>query len=829
MKTFFRKSDGVLFIAAMAAIYYFAISYKATYPESALRGMLPREDSRKIAEQLIHSGKLMVPAFLDSFQLIHRIRVDHKQVQYLQEAFGLNEANQIMTSLLPAYVWNFNWLKLNEGSIRLGRNDQDENGPSENSESEEIELSLDRAGKPVHYSCRLIHKDSVMILRSDKGEFPSLLPPPPGPDVFAVDSARQTAYDFLKNVSGINVEDFQENPFQTNMKNNSPSYEFSFLALSKSFNETSQVKIRIENKKVSFFDVTYQLPAEFVPHKDRWLAKLLDTIDVFVILLFSIITAIYFFIRFKSGAFDFKLGIFFGSIVGITFGIMYAFSIGIQYWLIITLVVVFGGGWYFFISALNVSVAASLSHQVWPLKYQTFEALRRGRVWNQNFGISLLRGICWSFILLGTSSILLQAIPGTAFLLNQHSYQKFGSNTALFLICASVWTSIIYFHCFYLLTLSAIRIKIKSTWFIYAAGILIGFIYPYIFNIASPPLTRLLLGFGLGAFFTFLLIRYDFLTLFIAGLLTYVIQEGAFLFGMGDMMQISILIFFLTLILVVALVGVFSGETGEDILDYVPEYVKEIENKQRMNREFEIARQIQSTLLCRSNPQSDVFEIASMCGPAYEAGGDYYDFIPFPDSGNHRVGIVIGDVSGKGVSAAFYMTLAKGIVQTQAGITPHSTKETLSRVNDVFYDQIERGKFISMIYAIFDFDQKKMIMSRAGHNPVLIKKTDTQPETYTPSGIAIGLARGKAFSDSLEEIEIHFKPGDVFVFYTDGFSEAMNKHGDEYGESRLTQIIQKESNTPAHAIVNTITKDVAAFVGSVPQHDDMTMIVVKVK
>lgn len=829
MKTFFRKSDWFLLIAAAAGIYYFAVSYNDVYPESALRGMLPREDAFKAAEKLIHSNKVLTPVHLDSFQVNERIFVDQKEIQFLQESFGLKQANQIMASEIPAYTWSFNWYKYDGGNVRLGRgNGQENDNSEETNDTETIKLNLDRSGRPVHYSCRLKPRDSVMILSSDKNELPSLPNPPRTPDLFALDSARQTAYEFLKNVAGIDLEGYQENPFQTSFKYNQTSFEFSFLSQFKHFDQNKQIKIRIANNKVSFFDVSYRLPADFVLHKDRWLAKVLDTIDVFIILLFVIITAVYFFIRFKSGAFDFKLGAFFGAIVGITFGAMMALSVGIEQWLVITLIVVFAGGWYFIISAINVAVAASLSHQAWQAKYQTFEALRRGRVWNQNFGISLFRGIGWSFVLLGASSALLQIIPGTTVLLNQQSYQKFGTHTSLFLICASVWTSIIYFHCFYLLTLSAIRLKIKSTWFIYAAGILVGFVYPYIFNSVSPPLTRMLLGLGVGALFTFLFSRYDFLTLLSAGLLTYVIQEGAFLFGLGETTQISILVIFLLLVVVIALVGVFSRESGEDILEYVPEYVKEMENKQRMNREFEIARQIQSTLLCRSNPQSDAFEIASMCSPAYEAGGDYYDFINF-DSKNHKIGVVIGDVSGKGVSAAFYMTLVKGIVQTQAGITPHSTKETLCRVNDVFYDQIERGKFISMIYAIFDFDRKKMIMSRAGHNPVLIKKTDTRPETHTPSGIAIGLARGKAFADSLEEIEIHFKSGDAFVFYTDGFSEAMNKRGEEYGEQRLSEIIQKEGGAPAQSIADCITKDVREFVGSVPQHDDMTMIVIKIK
>ncbi|MBL7994896.1 SpoIIE family protein phosphatase [bacterium] len=829
MKTFFRQSDWFLLAAALAAIYYFAVTYHTTYPEAALHGMIPRENSSKIAEQLLHSGIVLTPASMDSFHLSTGIYVDQNQVQYLQETYGLKEANRIMSSDIPAYNWNFTWMKAEDRNIRLSRNGQDEEKKPNNNDEEQVKLLIDRTGRPTHYSCVLQQRDSVMTPHGEHKEFPSFLRPPPVSDGFTLESARKTAAGFLKDVAGIAVEDFHENPFQGNVKNNRPSFEFSFTSSGKPYQQTQNVKIRIEDNKVSFFDVSFQPPVEFQPHKDRWLARLLDAVDIFIILFFAAITAIYFFIRFRSGAFDFKLGIFFGSIVGITFGIMIALTAGLGQWLIIVLIVVFAGGWYFFISSVNVSVAASLSHEVWPLKYQTFEALRRGRVWNQNFGISLLRGVLWSFILLGVSSVVLQSIPGTAFLLNQSSFHKFGPNSALFLICASVWTSIIYFHCFYLLTLSAIRIKIKSVWFIYAVGILIGLIYPYVFNVASPPLTRILLGLGLGAFFTFLFLRYDFLTLIAAGLLTYVIQEGTFLWYLGDMTQMSILMFFFVSILALGLMGVFSRETGEDILEYVPEYVREIENKQRMNREFEIARQIQSTLLCRSNPQSDVFEIASMCGPAYEVGGDYYDFITFADGYNHKVGVVIGDVSGKGVSAAFYMTLVKGIVQTQARITPDSTKATLCRVNDVFYDQIDRGKFISMIYAIFDFNKKKMIMSRAGHNPVLIKKTETRPETHTPSGIAIGLARGNAFSDSLEEIEVQFKPGDVFVFYTDGFSEAMNKQGEEYGEHRLAELIQKNGLAPAQAIVDTITKDVTAFVGSVPQHDDMTMIVVKIK
>ncbi len=828
MKTFFRRSDIVLLFAGIAAFYYFAATYDSTYPEAAIRGMVTKDEAQKYAEQFMRSGQLLTPVSMDSFRMHMRLRADQKQIQYLQESLGLEEANRIMAGGMNAYVWQITWEKISEENIRLRNGGDDDKGPPDRSNREIVEMSLDHTGRPVRYSCQLKSSDSVVVIQSDKTDLPPIPPPPTAPVLGAADSAQKIADEFLKSTAGLLLDDFHRNPFQTSIKNNRTSFDFSYLSLIKKHEQVQQIRIRVEEGKISYFETSYQFPSEFIPHKDRWLASLLDTIDVFVILLFAIVTAVYFFIRFKKGAFDFKLGLFFGSIVGLTFAVMMAVSMDLERWAIMALILVFAGGWYFLISTIIVSVSASVSHQAWPAKYQTFEALRRGRVWNQNFGFSLLRGILWSGILLGVSSILLQQLPGTAFLLNQQSFQKFGQHTSLFLICASVWSAIIYFHCFYLLTLSAIRMRIKATWFIFAAGILIGFIYPYIFTVVSPPLTRVLIGAGIGMFFTFLLFRYDFLTLIITGALTYLIQESFYLFGFGDMTQVSILLFFLVLLVIVALIGIFSRETGEDLLEFVPEYVKELENKQRMNREFEIARQIQSTLLCRNTPETEGFEIASLCNPAFEAGGDYYDFIQFPGH-SRKVGVIIGDVSGKGVSAAFYMTLAKGIMQTQASITPHSTKDTLCRANDIFYDQIDRGKFISMIYAIFDHDKQTMIMSRAGHNPVLIKKSGTGPETLTPSGIAIGLTKGKAFSDSLEEIEVPFKPGDTFVFYTDGFSEAMNKHNTEFGEQRLSDIIHRESGSDAQRILEAVTRDISSFVGSVPQHDDMTMIVVKIR
>lgn len=344
-----------------------------------------------------------------------------------------------------------------------------------------------------------------------------------------------------------------------------------------------------------------------------------------------------------------------------------------------------------------------------------------------------------------------------------------------------------------------------------------------------PWTTRLLIGLTQGIILTFIFLKHDFLTLAFTALIGYIVLNGWLFFISSDWVQIIVIGGFLLLIAGTAITGLFSRDSGEDILDYVPEYVKDIENKQRMEREFEIARHIQTTMLCCKTPKTGFLDIATICEPAFEVGGDYYDFVEFEDR-PERLGIVIGDVSGKGVSAAFYMTLAKGILQTQASITPDSTKETLCRVNDVFYEHIQRDKFISMIYAIFDFHKGTLLLSRAGHNPLVIKQTSSHDiESLMPKGIALGLQKGKRFCESLDEAEVRFRGGDVFVFYTDGFSEAMNKQGEEYGDDRLEKIIRLHSADNPDGIIAAIRRDVQEFTGAIPQHDDMTMIVVKIR
>ncbi|MBN2012157.1 SpoIIE family protein phosphatase [candidate division KSB1 bacterium] len=245
--------------------------------------------------------------------------------------------------------------------------------------------------------------------------------------------------------------------------------------------------------------------------------------------------------------------------------------------------------------------------------------------------------------------------------------------------------------------------------------------------------------------------------------------------------------------------------------------------RERMTRELEIAHQVQMQLLPKLSPDIRGFDLAGMCWPAEEIGGDYFDFIPLNDG---RWGIAIGDVSGKGVPAAIYMTLAKGILNANAE-TQASVKTTLTQVNRWLYKYMERGSFVSMCYAILDPAKSQLIVSRAGHDPLLIIHADGSASSIQPEGMALALVDGDRFNNLLEEKTISLAPGDTLVFYTDGFTEAMNESGEQFGDEQLKRCLQDYRLQPADQIMEKLRNDIKIFADDQPQHDDMTMIVLK--
>lgn len=257
--------------------------------------------------------------------------------------------------------------------------------------------------------------------------------------------------------------------------------------------------------------------------------------------------------------------------------------------------------------------------------------------------------------------------------------------------------------------------------------------------------------------------------------------------------------------------------------DFKPDYLIRFEEEQRMRDEVAAAKVVQQRLLPSKMPQYPSIDIAAYCLPAFDVGGDYYDFFPLNE---HQLGILIADVSGKGMSAAFYITLAKGVIVSQIHES-FSPAEVLKRVNRLLFETMERGKFISMIYGVFDIRTMKFTYAQAGHNPIVIRTAYNGTAAPLESrGLALGLDKGNVFDKSARDTVIDLSPGDAIVLYTDGVVEAMNNEKKEYGMDNFLAAVQRYAGT-APTLLNAIIQDVKLFIGKAKQHDDITVIVIR--
>ncbi|MBF8297230.1 MAG: hypothetical protein HW389_3775, partial [Bacteroidetes bacterium] len=205
-----------------------------------------------------------------------------------------------------------------------------------------------------------------------------------------------------------------------------------------------------------------------------------------------------------------------------------------------------------------------------------------------------------------------------------------------------------------------------------------------------------------------------------------------------------------------------------------------------------------------------------------EVGGDYYDFIAL---GPEKLGVVIGDVSGKGVSAAFYMAEVKGIFQSLSRVA-ETPRDLLLRANEALVDSLERKAFISLLYAIFDVSRSRVVLARAGHCP-MIHISGEHAEMVRPTGLGLGLTHEAIFEEATEETTIGLKSGDICIFYTDGLSESRNSEGEEFGYDRIVNVALHGRNNSAETIKNSILQEVRNYTGNSSYGDDMTLVVVK--
>jgi serine phosphatase RsbU (regulator of sigma subunit) len=254
--------------------------------------------------------------------------------------------------------------------------------------------------------------------------------------------------------------------------------------------------------------------------------------------------------------------------------------------------------------------------------------------------------------------------------------------------------------------------------------------------------------------------------------------------------------------------------------------------KKRLEEELRIAREIQMSLLPQGPFEMPGLSVMAMCVPAREVGGDYYDFFRLSE---RRLGVLIADVSGKGTSAAFYMAELKGLMLSLSEIHT-SPRALLLAANRIIAANLDSRSFITMTYAVVDLDARTMTYARAGHTPLMFvpgpeSRGDRSVRVLAPDGLVLGLNldNGEMFERLLEEDTINLRRGDLFVFFTDGITEAMNDADDFFGEGRLGLLAEQHADLSSEELRERVLREVGAFVGTSPQHDDMTMILLKIE
>lgn len=252
--------------------------------------------------------------------------------------------------------------------------------------------------------------------------------------------------------------------------------------------------------------------------------------------------------------------------------------------------------------------------------------------------------------------------------------------------------------------------------------------------------------------------------------------------------------------------------------------LKESIEKERLEKELDVAREIQKKILPSNDPVYDDISVSSVFIPAFEVGGDYYDYFENEDN---KFGFVIADVSGKGISAAFVMSEIKGIFESLSKIIK-SPKEILVNANQVLKRTLNKRIFISALYGSIDRKKGVFTFSRAGHCPVIIIR-DGEVLKFKPTGVGLGLDYSENFNSSLEENNFKLEEGDTIILYTDGITEAKDKNFEDFGEERFFRILKANGSLSVNELTKKIVQEVTLFSRNFTQYDDITLVILRWK
>ncbi len=803
---------GSLLIVSVISAYVIYRLYPSVHPLGAVKLDYNSAQIKEKGERLADKLNLGTVNKTETTTL----QSNNNLIKSIYDSYSFSEANAIIRNKIPGYYWDLEW-KSSDGRVVINSNES-----REESAAGDIKLNFDTEGNLLKFKREL--GDSIKLNSA------------------AEEQARQEALKFLHEYAPIApgeeegaakykvTNSFVEQTVKETRYQSGTDYLFSWKAKSADINKNISLNVTVSGDLISEYSLAYDAPENVSKAPDS-IYSVATEVPFYIIIYILIIIIGY--KRIRAYEVSFRLAIIMGLIVGISFSInLYTLiadsSTGWELWLPLIFSTIFLAAGVF----ISWAVSETISREAWKEKFVSLDLLTKGYAFHSRVGTAGIVGLIGAFLIfLMWVGILFisEQLFNISFVLKDSSsiISQFHSvSPALNVINKSIYPEIYVTAIFLLFVHSGLKRRFSSLYLLLPISALLwGLIN---FNDLVPIYWGVITGTIIGALFIILFHYYDILAALIALIVYHIIDIGVSLFTSGNPYYLNsgyYLILVLVLFAVFLVIGLFTRDKVTDFDFITPAFVKNVTERQRMQRELEIARDVQMSFLPVKNPQFKGLDIAAKCIPALEVGGDYYDFVRLDES---RLGIIIGDVSGKGTQAAFYMTLTRGFVKALSK-TIKSPSEFLIKLNELFYENVERGTFISMIYGVFDMKEKTLTFSRAGHNPVLARQSGKKRiELLNPVGLALGLEKGQIFKKTIEELKVDIRHGDAFIFYTDGFTEARNKYKIEFTEERLKEAISKNIDLPANEILQKTVDDVNTFIGKALQHDDMTMVVVKV-
>ncbi len=811
-----------LFLILVISYLIFTTIYKNS---NLLGGLKIKYDKNEVQQKAV----LLVKDLninTNGLKVESKIQANNELIRQAQEDLGFKKANKLLRESLPGFYWKIDWIPEKNGDITIS---SDSNRNPRISESK-ISIAYDNNGNLLQFKRvipdsselpSLTTKEAHDVVKNFISRFGTIQDLA---DDNSTDTSLQIKYSFI---SGSN----EQYNFKVEKKVLLPhrtDYQYTWTGNSSYLSDKIQMDVTVSGNVISNFKLSYIIPAKYNIDKENIYQISINILFYFIIIILLGITT---YKKIKAYEIGFRLAFIAAAVTIISMGLeifskVYE-SINWEFIVSITVGPLLVGG------ALFIAWATSetISRETWKEKFISIDLLTKGYLFHSKVGKSIINGLTGGFAIAIVWYLFLFIVQQLSSVWSV-SYNSLllsdlnSLNPAISILGKTTYGSLFIIVIFLNFVFSGLKRRFKSVpLVILISGMIMGITYS---NDIHPIYIGMILEIVISLILVWIYYKTDILTAIFTYITFNAVLKGFALFTTGNPSYFLAGYFLLILLILLILYGFISTFSKDKVVDLgsiAPAFAINITERERLQRELEIAKEVQMSFLPNSDPEFHGLEIASRCLPALEVGGDYYDFVKISDK---KIGIIIGDVSGKGTQAAFYMTLTKGFLKALSKIS-YSPANFLKELNTLFYENVERGTFISMVYGIFDMEKKKFLIARAGHNPVIVKNSlQGKAETLNSSGLALGLEKGTVFSNSIKEIEVPITSGDVFIFYTDGFTEAMNKSNEEFGEERLLKSVEKNSSSSANEILRNIFIEVELFIGKAPQHDDMTMVVVKV-